>query len=889
MLRHAVVLFFVALLVLGCHKNSPNSPSAVELGEWKLDDFQEYTVAGSQPIDIDDPISGCTFHFPQGGSGKFRVFSIADGPALTIDAAEPFYVDYIGTGEVEIRIPVDPEERTTLFYYGEIDNAAIHKNDGNIGWWTMLESAVEDSEAVYPLAAFSPKLQKAVAGAYQPPDSKIFAINKMKSGSSNWIKQTNQYNTVQQVVDIWLNQLPTTISTAARQQIRGNLKYDVRPSDKNYYQAFDNWVVGKNAVFFFNPDAPLISIAHETGHYMNHVLCGYNRYMEIYNRMPKSLWGLGGSINHDVGYYHEGRVYLLEEYAYVSQYLVSGDLDQHDLFNLSSVNYFSQLFGTLPDRIDYPSQEGFGAGCLISLTRDPAKRVIKTFDTKSYPTSKVPAVNFSLSDALAVLAQGPRDINELRQNISTALAGKGADEAKKLSAALEPLGWSYNGKVTIVDQDKKPVKGAAAQNILKIGGETYRTRRSANTGDNGTCYLYRLYPGASELRVFYNYSEQTFAHLDSADFSVNIDWSQPTQKMIELPQIQLTLDAKPKITAVSPDSGYPNTYVTIQGEHFGQTRGTSQVFFGGVAATNYSSWSDTQISVYSPAGATGTVLWVQVGKIKSNEWPFKSKVRVPRITEVRIEDGVDVFNFLPVYGDTLRVRGEFFGVFESGKSRVTIKETDLIVVSWKDGDILAKVPQDCPPGDLVVRVGTLVSNAMNVPVVDLLKFAQSLATVNFSVQYVVMQVLNDDGTREEKNDAFIMLGDDLPKPTFAGRSFTSEKNQVDPSGWVYAYKVTCTLALDYRSIEHVRIDGLQDNSLWSKKWSIELRDLPIISYSLNWNQLNYSTRYREYLLQSQFIRCEYTFTSKANYLKSYSATAFDVSRSTASVSLLTRR
>jgi hypothetical protein len=134
-----------------------------------------------------------------------------------------------------------------------------------------------------------------------------------------------------------------------------------------------------------------------------------------------------------------------------------------------------------------------------------------------------------------------------------------------------------------------------------------------------------------------------------------------------------------------------------------------------------------------------------------------------------------------------------------------------------------------------------------------------------------------------------MLGDDLPKPTFAGRSFTSEKNQVDPSGWVYAYKVTCTLAPDYRSIEHVRIDGLQDNSLWSKKWSIELRDLPINSYSLNWYQLNYSTRYREYLLQSQFIRCEYTFTSKASYLKSYSATAFDVSRSTASVSLLTRR
>jgi hypothetical protein len=137
--------------------------------------------AGSQSLDIDDPISGCTFHFPQGGSGKFRVFSIADGPELGIDASQPFYVDYLGTGEVEIRIPVDPEERTTLLYYGEIDNAAIHKSDGNIGWWTMLESAVEDSEAVYPLAAFSTKLQKAAAGGLSTTEQQGFCNQPNKS------------------------------------------------------------------------------------------------------------------------------------------------------------------------------------------------------------------------------------------------------------------------------------------------------------------------------------------------------------------------------------------------------------------------------------------------------------------------------------------------------------------------------------------------------------------------------------------------------------------------------------------------------------------------------------------------------------------------------------
>jgi len=882
------LLLFVVLLLMGCQKDSPNSPSTVESGEWQFDQFREYTVAGSQSLDIDDPISGCTFHFPQGGSGKFRVFSIADGPELGIDTSQPFYVDYLGTGEVEIRIPVDPEERTTLLYYGEIDNAAIHKSDGNIGWWTMLESAVEDSEAVYPLAAFSTKLQKAAAGGYQPPNSKVFAINQIKAGSSDWIKQTNQFNTVQQVIDVWLNQLPASISTEARQQIRGDLSYDVRPSDKNYYQAFDNWVVGKNAVFFFQSDAGLVTIAHEVGHYMNHVMCGYNRYIEIYKLMPAKLWGLGGSITHDLGYYHEGRVYLLEEYAYVSQYLITGEVDRYDLFNVANTNYFSQMFGTKPDRIDYPSQEGFGAGCLISLTRDASKQIIKTFDTTNYPTSKVPVLNFSLSDALAVLAQGPRNIDELRQTISTALAGKGPDETKKMSAALEPLGWSYHGKVTIVDQDNKPVKGAAAQSIIKIGNETYSTRRTLNASDDGICHLYRLYPGTSELRVFYNYSEQEFAHLDSADFAINIDWSKPTNQSIELPQIQINIDAKPKITAVSPDGGYPKTYVRINGEHFGQTRGTSRVFFGGVAATDYNWWSDTEITLYSPEGATGTVLWVEVDKKKSNEWPFKSELRVPRITEVRMEDGVDVSNFLPIYGDTLRIRGEFFGVFESGKSRVTIGETDLIIVSWSDGDILAKVPQDCPPGDLVVRLGTLISNAVNVPVFDVLEYAQSLQSIKFNIQTFTMQVNYDDGSRGTELAFFLPLGDDLPKPTFAGRAFVSEKNQVNEVGWRYYYKISGTLAPDYRSIASLRVDGVEDYSTKCTNYSVEIKNIPLQYYDPDFKQVRYSTGARGDMSASQLVRCSYVFTSKSIGVKSFTATAFDISSVIANITFFTK-
>ncbi len=782
-----------------------------------------------------------------------------------------------------------PDTATILLYYGEITDAAIHKSDGSLGWWTMLESEIKENQAIYPLAAFSKSLLKRSAGGYRPPEARLFSVSKIAAGSSNWAKLSAQYKTVREITEVWLNLLPSSLSEEARRQIRGNLRYDVRRSSKNYYMAFDNWVWGKNAVFFFKPDAELVSIAHETGHYMTQVMCGYNRYMEIYNRIPKTYWGLGGSIDHDVGYYGAGRLYLLEEYAYVSQYLITGTIEGHDVYNLAPQNYMSQLFGTKPDQVDYPSQEGFGAAALLSLTRDPSFRTIKTFDVKTYPTAEVPAVNFSLSEATALLAQGPRDINELRRIIHAALSAKGADEAKKLSALFEPLGWSYHGKVTVVDQDNKPLKGVSVQNILHIGAEIYRTNRSVISGDDGTCYIRRLYPGESELRVYYNYSDQQAAYLDSSDFPISIDWDLPTNRIIDLPKIQVKVELKPEITSVTPDSGYVGTLVFIQGKNFGADRGNSRVLFAGVPAVTYSTWTDNYISVSVPQGAVGTGLWVEVGPKKSNVWPFKCKEYVPHIREVRIEDGVDPFHFNPVYGDTLRIRGEHFGAYEAPKCRVTIGETDLIIIRWEDADILVQIPIDCPAGDCSVHVGDLVSNSVYVPVVDLLKFAQTLGTVSFDVQSILMQVVYDDGSRGEVTLAFIQMGSNMPKPIFAGRAFISEKDEQQPSGRFY-YRIAGTLAADYRSVANVRIDGLEENSGWIKTWKIELRDIPINRYSLSpsSSQLFYSTAYQTYLSPSQFIDCSFVFSSKVAGIKSYQAVAFDISRSTAAVYFITR-
>lgn len=66
-------------------------------------------------------------------------------------------------------------------------------------------------------------------------------------------------------------------------------------------------------------------------------------------------------------------------------------------------------------------------------------------------------------------------------------------------------------------------------------------------------------------------------------------------------------DARPDIVSIAPSSGQVGTEVTISGCDFGDTRGSSSVTFGGIAATEYPSWSNTQIKVKVPSGVAGEV------------------------------------------------------------------------------------------------------------------------------------------------------------------------------------------------------------------------------------------------------------------------------------------
>ncbi|MEI6091522.1 MAG: FISUMP domain-containing protein [bacterium] len=96
-----------------------------------------------------------------------------------------------------------------------------------------------------------------------------------------------------------------------------------------------------------------------------------------------------------------------------------------------------------------------------------------------------------------------------------------------------------------------------------------------------------------------------------------------------------------QITAYAPTYARVGAVVTLTGNKFGATQGTSFVTFNNIKATDTISWSDTQIKVKVPANATSGKVYVTVNGKKTNEVNFTVITYTPENYEsIRISSQV---------------------------------------------------------------------------------------------------------------------------------------------------------------------------------------------------------------------------------------------------------
>jgi RHS repeat-associated protein len=160
-------------------------------------------------------------------------------------------------------------------------------------------------------------------------------------------------------------------------------------------------------------------------------------------------------------------------------------------------------------------------------------------------------------------------------------------------------------------------------------------------------------------------------------------------------------DTSADILGASPASGPIGSLVTIIGVNFGSTQGSSTIAFNGIPASP-TSWSDTQIQVAIPAGATSGYIVVTVPAGASNG--FFCTVTVPTITSLSSSSGAT--------GASVTINGSSFGTVQ-GASTVAFNGTAASVTSWSATSIAVTVPSGATTGNVIVFLSSVNSNGVS--------------------------------------------------------------------------------------------------------------------------------------------------------------------------------
>lgn len=200
-------------------------------------------------------------------------------------------------------------------------------------------------------------------------------------------------------------------------------------------------------------------------------------------------------------------------------------------------------------------------------------------------------------------------------------------------------GSSYGEQVTVMMRETlapsstEVSAGLFSYSSPYYGYLYYRTLTGASTAQSSSVsvtYPYWLkvvrsansftgYVSADDVTWVQVGSAQTFTTAQTVNVGFGVSSGNPsTLDTATFDNVSVTLGSSlpnPTITGISPSSGAPETSATISGSGFGSSQGGSSVNFNGTTATSITSWSDSQIVLNVPDGATSGPVAVTVGNI----------------------------------------------------------------------------------------------------------------------------------------------------------------------------------------------------------------------------------------------------------------------------------
>jgi RHS repeat-associated protein len=164
----------------------------------------------------------------------------------------------------------------------------------------------------------------------------------------------------------------------------------------------------------------------------------------------------------------------------------------------------------------------------------------------------------------------------------------------------------------------------------------------------------------------------------------------------------------PAIASVVQASGFPGTPVVVNGTYFGTSQSGSTITFNGVVATP-TNWTDTQISVPVPNGATSGPVVVTVNGVASNGFTFTVDA-TPSIAGISPGSGAA--------GTVVTITGTNLGD-SSDNVQVVFNSSYVTATVQNENSLTAVVPANAPTGSISVFVSSNgnASNGLNFTVI----------------------------------------------------------------------------------------------------------------------------------------------------------------------------
>ena len=153
----------------------------------------------------------------------------------------------------------------------------------------------------------------------------------------------------------------------------------------------------------------------------------------------------------------------------------------------------------------------------------------------------------------------------------------------------------------------------------------------------------------------------------------------------------------PWVRSISPQTGRTNTVVTVSGENFGSSRGSSSVRIGSVVVSSFTSWSSGAIRFRIPINTPPGNLTVGTSEGTSNS--IRLEITSPYLTRISPTQ-VKTGDRLTLTGGNLgTTRGTGYVSFSSN-----VRASAADYVSWSNSRIVVEVPNGAQSGS--VRITT---------------------------------------------------------------------------------------------------------------------------------------------------------------------------------------